>query len=155
MAIKVLERGGLPFPRSLPEFQHLFPDQAACASYLERARWGISFVFPHCRTAGKPYRCANRLDVLCCRKCRRGDLAHSWHRYGAHALAAFCLILGGVFDQQPDAVYVCRAVSAATWTFALRDGLSDTSQASRRHGARIRIGSAGRSESRLRLMKPG
>lgn len=71
MAIDVLERGDLPFPRSLPEFQRLFPDEAACASYLECARWGSGFVCPHCGTTGEPYRYANRPGVLCCRKCRR------------------------------------------------------------------------------------
>ena len=35
----VLNRADLPFPHSLPEFQ-LFPDDAACAAYLEKARWG-------------------------------------------------------------------------------------------------------------------
>ena len=39
MAIDVLERNDLPFPRSLPEFQHLSPDETACAAYLEHARW--------------------------------------------------------------------------------------------------------------------
>ena len=34
----VLERDDLPFPSSLPEFQRLFPDDATCASYLEKAR---------------------------------------------------------------------------------------------------------------------
>jgi hypothetical protein len=34
-----VHRGALPFPRSLPEFQRLFPDDAACGSYLERRRW--------------------------------------------------------------------------------------------------------------------
>lgn len=29
----------LPFPRSLPEIQELFPDDRVCASYMERARW--------------------------------------------------------------------------------------------------------------------
>lgn len=38
----------LPFPRSLPEFQRLFPDDAACAAYLETARWREGFVCPHC-----------------------------------------------------------------------------------------------------------
>jgi hypothetical protein len=28
----------LAFPKSLPEFQRLFPDDSACAGYLERAR---------------------------------------------------------------------------------------------------------------------
>lgn len=34
-----IHRGALPFPRSLPEFMRLFPDDAACAAYLERCRW--------------------------------------------------------------------------------------------------------------------
>jgi hypothetical protein len=44
MVIDVLHRNDLPFPRSLPEFQQLFPDEAACAAYLERARWGEGFI---------------------------------------------------------------------------------------------------------------
>jgi hypothetical protein len=28
----------LPFPKSLPDFQRLFPDDAACAKYLETIR---------------------------------------------------------------------------------------------------------------------
>jgi len=71
MAIDVLERDDLPFPRSLLEFQRLFPDEAACAAYLERARWGDGFVCPHCGTTGEPYRYSARPGVLCCRKCRR------------------------------------------------------------------------------------
>ena len=71
MVIDVLEWGDLPFPRSLPEFQRLFPDEAACAAYLERARWGNGFVCPHCWTTGEPYRYSTRPGVLCCRKCRR------------------------------------------------------------------------------------
>jgi hypothetical protein len=31
-----LRRPSLPFPKSLPEFQHLFPDDASCATYLEK-----------------------------------------------------------------------------------------------------------------------
>lgn len=49
----------------------LLPDEAACAAYLERARWGDGFVCPHCATPGEPYRYATRPGVLCCRKCRR------------------------------------------------------------------------------------
>jgi hypothetical protein len=43
VAIDVLERDDLPFPHSLPEFQRLFPDEGACAAYLERARWSEGF----------------------------------------------------------------------------------------------------------------
>ena len=46
----------LPFPKSLPEFQRLFPDDAACGAYLEAARWRDGFVCPHCATKGEPFR---------------------------------------------------------------------------------------------------
>ena len=67
----VLERGDLSFPRSLPEFQRLFPDDAACATYLEKVRWRGGFVCPDCQTAGEPFRFASRPGVLRCRNCRR------------------------------------------------------------------------------------
>jgi transposase-like protein len=67
----VLEHYDRSFPRSLPEFQRLFPDDAACAAYLEQARWRDGFVCPHCQAAGEPFRFANRSGVLRCRKCRR------------------------------------------------------------------------------------
>ncbi|MGF1641747.1 MAG: IS1595 family transposase, partial [Rhodospirillales bacterium] len=31
------------FPRSLPEFQRRFPDEAACADYLAATRWPDGF----------------------------------------------------------------------------------------------------------------
>lgn len=71
MAVDVVARGDLPFPRSLPEFQRLFPDEAACAAYLERARWSDGFICPRCETVGEPYRYSARPGVLCCRACRR------------------------------------------------------------------------------------
>lgn len=71
MVIDVLEREDLPFPHSLPEFQRLFPDEAACAEYLERARWKDGFVCPHCAVADKPRYVSTRLKVLRCRHCRR------------------------------------------------------------------------------------
>jgi hypothetical protein len=45
-------------PRSLPEFQKLFPTDAACAAYLERIRWDDGFACPHCGTQAEPYRFA-------------------------------------------------------------------------------------------------
>ena len=71
MAIDVLERDDLPFPRSLPQFQRLFPDEAACAAYLEHARWSDGFVCRHCGVTDEPYRFANRPGVLRCRHCGR------------------------------------------------------------------------------------
>ena len=61
----------LPFPRSLPQFQKLFPDNAACARYLEGARWPKGFTCPRCQEAGEPYRFAAKPGVLRCRACRK------------------------------------------------------------------------------------
>lgn len=74
MAPDVLQHASLPFPRSLPEFQRLFPDDTACADYLEKIRWEHGFTCPHCKHAGEPFRFKNRPKVLRCRKCR-SDIA--------------------------------------------------------------------------------
>src|ERR1700684_4044991 len=61
----------LPVPKSLPEFQQLFPHDAASPEDLEKERWGDRFVCPHCGVTGEPFRIATRPGVLACRKCRR------------------------------------------------------------------------------------
>lgn len=66
--------GEVGFPTSLPSFQKMFPDDAACAAYLEKIRWEQGFVCPHCAKAGEPFRFANRPHVLRCRSCR-SDIA--------------------------------------------------------------------------------
>ena len=43
----------LDFPHSLPEFQRLFPDDAACFAYLELARWREGFICPYCSVKAK------------------------------------------------------------------------------------------------------
>ena len=48
----ILDRTDLAFPQSLPEFQRLFSDDATCAAYLERARWGDGFRLPALRRRG-------------------------------------------------------------------------------------------------------
>ena len=82
-AMDVLDRADLPFPHSLPEFQRLFPDDAACAAYLEKARWGDGFACPHCGTAGEPFHFENRPGVLRCRKCRQNTGADGGNSDGA------------------------------------------------------------------------
>lgn len=59
----------LPFPKTLPEFQKAFPDEAACAAYLERLRWPAGFACPQCSVVGNPYRFIDRKRVLRCRSC--------------------------------------------------------------------------------------
>src|SRR5438128_12135840 len=73
MPAVVLRRADLPFPGSLPEFQRLFPDDAACAAYLEAIRWRDGFICQWCGERGEPFRFAARLHVLRCRKCRRDN----------------------------------------------------------------------------------
>lgn len=71
MAPDIHQHASLPFPRSLPEFQRLFPDDAACADYLERIRWERGFVCPHCGVKGEPVHITTRPGVLMCRACRK------------------------------------------------------------------------------------
>ena len=60
------------FPRSLREFQRVFPDDAACERYLEVLRWPTGFVCPTCMVRGEPYRFPTRNSVvLRCRACKK------------------------------------------------------------------------------------
>jgi len=61
----------LPFPKSLLEFQKLFPDDAACAKYLESVRWPDGFICPACEHAADPFRFVAKPQVLRCRVCRK------------------------------------------------------------------------------------
>ena len=60
------------FPVSLPEFQRVFPDDAACKQYLEEIRWPDGFACPTCKHREEPYRFPTRLSVvLRCRACKK------------------------------------------------------------------------------------
>jgi hypothetical protein len=62
----------LPFPTSLPDFIRLFPDDAACAAYMEKIRWPDGFACQYCNSHGEPCRFPNRSSVvLRCRSCKR------------------------------------------------------------------------------------
>ena len=58
------------FPMTLPEFQRVFPDDRACAAYLESLRWADGFACTACGVVGEPYRFTARPGVLRCRACR-------------------------------------------------------------------------------------
>jgi hypothetical protein len=58
------------FPESLPEFQKVFPNDAACLAYLEKMKWPDGFVCPRCTVAAEPYRTVGRPLVLRCRSCK-------------------------------------------------------------------------------------
>lgn len=61
------------FPTSLPDFQRMFPDDNACALYLESIRWREGFVCPRCAATAVPTRIA-KPGVLRCKGCKR-DIA--------------------------------------------------------------------------------
>ena len=44
------------FPEALPGFQKMFPDDSACALYLESIRWRDGFVCPRCASTAAPTR---------------------------------------------------------------------------------------------------
>lgn len=59
------------FPESLPGFQKMFPDDAACAKYLEAIRWRDGFKCPKCGATAEPFRFAARPHQLRCRGCEK------------------------------------------------------------------------------------
>lgn len=59
---------GRDYPRTYREFVEMFPDDEACASYLERLRWAEGFVCPACKTTATPWR--QTRGRLVCSACR-------------------------------------------------------------------------------------
>src|SRR5215213_2966908 len=72
------------FPRSLPEFERRFPDEAACAEWLLERRWEHGFICPACGHGGY-WRLGRKVLTLQCRACRRetsvtaGTVMHRSH----------------------------------------------------------------------------
>jgi len=50
---------GFTTPKSLPEFQRVFPDDDACAAYLYASRFPTGFICPYCHVQCEPYRFKN------------------------------------------------------------------------------------------------
>ena len=61
-------------PKSLPDFQRVFPNESACYAYLYEARFPDGFACPYCGWTGNSYRFKNRPDMLRCRSCRRDTI---------------------------------------------------------------------------------
>lgn len=58
----------IDFPDTFREFVKEFPDEAACATYLEKLRWPSGFCCPACQTTGEPWR--QTRGRLVCTACR-------------------------------------------------------------------------------------
>jgi len=59
---------GRDYPRTYREFVQQFPDDDACAFYLERQRWAAGFSCPRCKAEGTPWRQSR--GRLVCSVCR-------------------------------------------------------------------------------------
>jgi len=129
MTIDVLQRDDLLFPHSLPEFQRLFPDEAACASYLERSRWKDGFVCPNCHASGDPYRFTNRSGILRCRHCQHNTYLTAGTVMERSHTPLMVWFWAAYLITSQDSRYVSFAVPETAWTFALRDRLPNTPQA--------------------------
>lgn len=80
-------------PPSLEKFMEDFPTDYACAEYLEKKRWPVGFVCPHCggrrgwRLEARPwvFECAGDGETQDGRRCRRqtsliaGTVMHGTH----------------------------------------------------------------------------
>ena len=59
---------GRDYPRTYREFVEMFPDDEACATYLEQLRWPDGFVCPACQMTTTPWR--QTRGRLVCPSCR-------------------------------------------------------------------------------------
>jgi transposase-like protein len=67
-ATRVSLVAGRDYPRTYREFVEMFPDDAACAAYLESLRWPAGFVCPTCQSTAAPWR--QTRGRLVCSSCR-------------------------------------------------------------------------------------
>ncbi len=58
-------------PKSIPDFQRVFPNEEACYAYLYTARFPNGFICPYCNFSEEAFRFRNRPSMLRCRHCRR------------------------------------------------------------------------------------
>src|SRR2546427_4226871 len=112
-----MDPGG--FPTSLPEFQKVFPNDAACAKYLEALRWPKGFACPRCGWTGEPYRFATRSSVvLRCRQCKvNTSLTAGTTMHSSHTIIN--LVLGRLLSVNPNAWPVGSSISTPIGAFPL------------------------------------
>ncbi len=58
---------GLDYPNTYREFVEMFPDNSACAAFIERLRWPNGFTCSTCRTSSTAWNeSRNRLECPAC-----------------------------------------------------------------------------------------
>jgi len=76
------------FPHTHREFVQEFPDDDACAAYLERLRWPEGFCCPACQTVGMP--CRQTRGRLFCMS--PPDIRDDWNNPGEDADTPYDLV---------------------------------------------------------------
>ena len=110
-------------PDSLLAFQHMFPDDDACAAWLIEMRWPDGFVCPACGHE-KGWALRRKAHTFECAGCRRQTSVTAGTIL--HARAAHRLVLGRLPDGDPLQRHLCPAApETARYTAAL--GCSPTS----------------------------
>ena len=123
------------FPTSLPEFQRVFPDDAACARYLETIRWPDGFSCPKCALARRAIPLRNSLVCRVAMPRLQGQhVADGRNRHAIQPHAAVDVVLGRVSDDYASSRTIGRPVPTPACAHSLRDGVSDSPQAARWHG---------------------
>jgi hypothetical protein len=125
-------RAGVDYPRALLEFGEFLPDEQACATYLERLRWGEQRASSARRIMWPPWLGARAEASLCAVPVGRQVSATAGTIFeGIRKLRQWFLVAWGVTRQQSgvNALGSQRAVG-----LELRDGLRVAPQAPRGQG---------------------
>ena len=123
------------FPTSLPEFQSVFPDDEACAKYLETDALAKRLYLPQMPRDWRAIPLSNTfLNSFTLPQMQGQHFIDQRHRHAVHAHPAFHMVLGGVSRHHPNAWAIRPAISKATWLYPLRNRLPDSAQAAGGHG---------------------
>src|SRR4051795_10733308 len=110
-------------PRSLPEFEARFPDEAACARWLLATRWPDGFRCPACGH-DKAWELARERLTLQCAACeRQGSATAGTALHGSH-LGLAHLVPGRVADGDAQERHLGPAAVEAARARLLQVGLA-------------------------------
>ena len=120
-------------PDSLLAFQHMFPDDDACAAWLIEMRWPDGFVCPACGHE-KGWALRRKAHTFECAGCRPADLGDGRDDPARQQAAAHRLVLGRLPDGDPLQRHLCPAAPETARYRLLPQRLAARPQAARQHG---------------------
>ena len=119
-------------PDSLLAFQHMFPDDDACAAWLIEMRWPTASSVP--RAAMKRLGAAQKSTHLRVRRLPPADLGDGRDDPARQQAAAHRLVLGRLPDGDPLQRHLCPAAPETARYRLLPQRLAARPQAARQHG---------------------